>query len=638
MRGSRHRWRRLIATSVAALAGLLVLTSGAASAAAPASYRGAFFYPWFPETSTVNGQPVHFGPNLQANWPYDSADAQVVDKHIDSMKYGRLQFGIYSWFGRGTSSDRRLQVHLDRAVVDDASAHGFKWALYYECEGNACASTPGSPSPSSAQISADLAYLRQTYGSSPALMRLGGKPVVFVYGGPEDVDCGVADRWARAGEAANFHVVLKVFSGYATCANRPSGGWHQYGPAVRQDRQGDHSFAISPGFWRADEATPRLARDTAAWAANVRNMAASGAKWQLVTTWNEWGEGSAVESAVQWPTQTGNGSYVASLRVDGQPFGSSVPPACADRLDNDFDGTQDAADSGCASATDTTEDGGGTTPPPSGRDPVVLAAGDIQPQSSTPSVTSRMFAGLTYDRVLAVGDLQYETGSLSNFQNYWGPAWGARAPNSKLLPAPGNHESTKGGYCSYFTGKVAVADPCPDPTASNPQFYKVTLGAWSIYSLDTGRSSSTGGDLTAAEKSWLDRQLAADTNKCQLVMWHHPRYSAGHHGPSAGLDDDWRTLVNRRVDLVLSGHEHNYQRWSKMAAGGVVDNANGVRQVLVGTGGAEVHPTGSRPAAMLRYSNAQGLTQLTLHANSYDGRFLPAPGNSFTDSWTDACR
>jgi hypothetical protein len=272
---------------------------------------------------------------------------------------------------------------------------------------------------------------------------------------------------------------------------------------------------------------------------------------------------------------------------------------------------------------------------------VVLAAGDIQPERTTPAVTTSMFAGLSYDRVLVLGDLQYQSASLSNLERYWGPNWGRHAPNGKIIPIPGNHESTKGGYCSYLTGKVSPSvpnrDPCPDPKASNRQFYKTTLGAWSIYALDTGTSSSTG-DLTATEKSWLDRQLAADTNKCQLVMWHHPRYSAGHHGPSPALDDDWQMLVNRGVDLVLSAHEHNYQRWSKMGAGGVVDNTRGIRQVLVGTGGASKHPTGNRPAAMVKYSNAQGLTKLTLKPNGYEGRFLPAPGESFTDSWTDTCR
>jgi hypothetical protein len=111
-------------------------------------------------------------------------------------------------------------------------------------------------------------------------------------------------------------VVLKVFSGYRTCTSQPD-GWHQYGPASAEDSQAGYSFTISPGFYKANEATPRLARDLTRWNQNIQDMVASGAPFQLVTTFNEWGEGTAVESAQEWATPSGYGAYLDALHNNG---------------------------------------------------------------------------------------------------------------------------------------------------------------------------------------------------------------------------------------------------------------------------------------------------------------------------------
>jgi hypothetical protein len=107
----------------------------------------------------------------------------------------------------------------------------------------------------------------------------------------------MADRWVQANRAFGFYLVLKVFSGYRTCASQPD-SWHQYAPAKAADSQYPHSYSIAPGFWKAGESV-RLARDLSRWRANVRDMVASGARWQLVVSWNEWGEGTQVEGSTQ---------------------------------------------------------------------------------------------------------------------------------------------------------------------------------------------------------------------------------------------------------------------------------------------------------------------------------------------------
>lgn len=255
--------------------------------------RAAFYYPWYPESWT-NPAP-HYTPTLGA--PYNSSDPSVIASHIASMQYAHLNAGIASWWGQGTQTDSRVP-----ALESGAAGTGFKWALYYEPEGQG--------DPTVAQLQSDLNYILGHYASDPSYLHINGKPVIFSFADGAD-GCGMADRWAQA-DTMGFYDVLKVFPGFATCASQPS-NWHQYGPAVAADEQTGHSYTVSPGFFKYDEATPRLARDTSRFTANVQAMVASGEPFQLVTSFNEWGEGTSVESANEWASASGNGSYLDIL-------------------------------------------------------------------------------------------------------------------------------------------------------------------------------------------------------------------------------------------------------------------------------------------------------------------------------------
>jgi hypothetical protein len=241
--------------------------------------RAAFYYPWFPEAWKQQGyNPFsHYEPTLGYY-----ATTAVARQHIAVMRGAGIQAGIASWWGQGSPTDRRIATLL-------AAAGSFRWTLYYEAE--------GTGDPSVTRIRADLAYIGTHYATNPAYLRVAGKPVIFVYADGAD-RCGMVDRW-HAANTAGFYVVLKVFPGFKTCAGQPS-SWHQYAPAVASDRQAGYSFSISPGFWKRSEATARLVRDPIRWAKNVAAMTASGEPWQLITTFNEWGEGTGVESTVQF--------------------------------------------------------------------------------------------------------------------------------------------------------------------------------------------------------------------------------------------------------------------------------------------------------------------------------------------------
>lgn len=250
----------------------------------------AFYYGWYPSSFGYPGTRYH--PTAGA---YDSKDINTVRRQIDQMRYGGIQAGIASWWGPGHSTDQAFPVDL-------AAAEGtpFKWALYYEPEG------PGHPNQSPDQLRASLQYLVDRYMNHPNYLRIDGKPVIFVWPDPND-RCDMVTRWNQA-NTLGLHVVQKRFPGYASCGDQPT-SWHDYSPDRYSIEVKPWSYSVGPGFYRYDEA-PRLARDPAKFEAAVRSMAASSAMWKLVTTFNEWGEGTAIEPAEEWASPSGYGVYL----------------------------------------------------------------------------------------------------------------------------------------------------------------------------------------------------------------------------------------------------------------------------------------------------------------------------------------
>jgi hypothetical protein len=261
--------------------------------------RAAFYYPWFPEAWKQQGIYPYTNYTPQLGY-YSSTDASILKQHIAMMQYGNIQAGIASWWGQGSQTDTKIA-----GLLKAAGGTKFRWALYYEMESHG--------DPSASQIQSDLAYIRDHYSRDPSFLRVNGKFVVFVYADGADA-CGMADRWKQA-NTVNAYVVLKVFPGYSSCASQPN-NWHQYAPALAASQQANHSYSISPGFWLVGN-NMRLSRDVTRWQKNVRDMVASGARWQLVTTFSEWGEGTAVEPAKQWASGSGYGQYLDALHYNG---------------------------------------------------------------------------------------------------------------------------------------------------------------------------------------------------------------------------------------------------------------------------------------------------------------------------------
>jgi len=574
--------------------------------------HAAFYYPWFPEQWGRSSLHTRYHPSAGR---YSSDATAVVDTQIDQLDYAGLDVAIASWWGPGThAEERRIPELLDRTA---ALGSPLRWALYYEPEGQ------GDPTPQ--QLDSDLGYVQQHYAGSSRYARIAGKPVIFVFADGHD-GCGMVDRWSRSTVARGFYVVLRVFPGYRACANRPD-SWHQYGPAAARSDQKGYSFTVSPGFWKWSEPAPRLARDLPRFRQDVDAMVASGEPWQLVTTFNEWGEGTAVEPASEWASSTGDGAYLDVLHaaLTGRAAAAHDPVVAA------------AGDIACAVDSASFDGGDGTK------------------SSCRQRWTSDLLLNMPdLAAVLPLGDVQYECGESSNFAGSYDPSWG------RLLRithwATGNHEY--GRACgrddnSYATAYFGVANP--------RDWYSYDVGAWHVVVLNsecgygTGAAKVGGCGPGSAQEAWLRDDLAANRSACTLAYWHEPRFSSGEHGDAQQMATLWNDLVAAHADVVLSGHNHDYERFEPIgstpgAASTSQDpvlDPGGIREFVVGTGGKNhypFHPPGSNavtpPLAgeVVRNADTYGVLELTLHARGYDWRFVNDPGSgSFTDSGSGVC-
>jgi len=260
-----------------------------------------------------------------------------------------------------------------------------------------------------------------------------------------------------------------------------------------------------------------------------------------------------------------------------------------------------------------------TTAPP---DPVLLAAGDIADCGLAGSaLTADVIAAHPPAAVAAVGDLAYDRGSASEFASCYNPTWG----RVKRLthPALGNHEYGTAGAAGYF-GYWGAAAGQP-----GKGWYSYDVGAWHVVVLNSN-CATVGCGPTSEQGRWLAADLAAHPTQCALAYWHHPRWSSGLHGSQTQVDPLWKAAAAGGVDVVVNGHDHDYERF------GPID---GVREFVVGTGGATRYPIGGGiPGSEVRDSGALGVLSVTLHAGSYDWRFLPAAGTTFTDAGSSPCR
>lgn len=252
-------------------------------------------------------------------------------------------------------------------------------------------------------------------------------------------------------------------------------------------------------------------------------------------------------------------------------------------------------------------------------DPVIVAAGDVAcPGTPCDSHrrTARQIGRIDPRAVLTLGDNQYDDGALGDYRASYDPTWGRF--RDRTYPTPGNHDyhtPQADGYFDYFGARAHRA---------SGGTYSVNIGRWHVVSINSG-----DGAISDPQLEWIRRNLAGDRHRCELAYWHHPRWSSGtQHGSDPRIGPLWKVLYRHGVDVVLNGHEHNYERFRLMNPAGTWAPRVGIRQFVVGTGGFRHYPLG-RPirGSQVRIDDRFGVLRLVLHPRSYEWQFVSGDGH-----------
>lgn len=266
---------------------------------------------------------------------------------------------------------------------------------------------------------------------------------------------------------------------------------------------------------------------------------------------------------------------------------------------------------------------------PASASPVLVGAGDIAScYDDNDEATARLLDTIE-GTVFTLGDNAYDEGTAENFAECYDPTWGRHADRTR--PVPGNHDYYTEGAAAYFE---YFGDAAGDPVLG---YYAYELGDWQVIALNTNCGQIGGCGEGSAQFTWLEAVLEAAPARCTLAYSHHPLFSSGAHGDEADLMELWELLDRSGVDVMLGGHDHIYERFAPQDAWGNAD-PEGIRQFIVGTGGAPLYEIGTpHPNSEVRQNSSFGVLQLTLHEDRYAWEFIPVAGSTFTDTGTATC-
>jgi hypothetical protein len=294
------------------------------------------------------------------------------------------------------------------------------------------------------------------------------------------------------------------------------------------------------------------------------------------------------------------------------------------------------AQTGAASGAPSQQATDGTVPAPAvqNEEPVVLVgAGDIANceinGGSGAVATAHLIDGIP-GTVFTVGDHAYPSGTARQFQDCYDPRWGRH--KARTRPAPGNHDYLTDNARPYFDYFGDSAGP------DRRGYYSYTLGAWHIISLN----SFIAADRPSPQIEWLRKDLSENRSACTLAYWHIPVFSSGPHGREAQTTghmlETWRVLYEFGADVVINGHDHDYERFAPQDPKGKADPKKGIREFVVGTGGGGLYEFRQiRPNSEARDNRSYGVLKLTLRATDYTWEFVPGAGEQFRDSGTSSC-
>src|SRR5215211_753791 len=269
--------------------------------------------------------------------------------------------------------------------------------------------------------------------------------------------------------------------------------------------------------------------------------------------------------------------------------------------------------------------------PAEGDSPVVVGAGDIASCSNANDEATAELLDDIDGTVITLGDNAYEKGSGADFRECYDPTWGRYKHRTR--PIPGNHEYDTPGAREYFD---YFGEAAGDPSQG---YYSYDIGEWHVVALNSECWEVGGCRAPSPQVRWLKADLAANRTDCTLALMHKPLFNSGKHGTTPLVKPLWQALYAANADVVLSGHDHNYQRYAPQDPSGKADPGRGLREFVVGTGGKSHYAIKAPPLPNTEVYNDEtyGVLKLTLHPEGYDWKFLPVVRKNFTDSESDRC-
>ncbi len=272
---------------------------------------------------------------------------------------------------------------------------------------------------------------------------------------------------------------------------------------------------------------------------------------------------------------------------------------------------------------------------------VIAAAGDIACNDERKEgecyqdKTAKLIVDKNPDIVLALGDLQYDSGLYNDFLTYYDKTWGIF--KNKTKPVPGNHDygtQKAKGYFDYFNGMGSDSGQAGE---RDKGYYSFTKGNWKLLALNSNCWAMGGCDDSSAQYAFVKKELDKTKETCTIAYWHHPVFSSGPHGNDANMRAIWRLLYEKNVEIVLNGHDHLYERFEKQNPSGDIEKEKGIQEFIVGTGGRNLYALKAKQQnSVFSDSEHYGVLFLSFHERSYDWQFITID-NTVVDSGTEKC-
>jgi hypothetical protein len=263
-------------------------------------------------------------------------------------------------------------------------------------------------------------------------------------------------------------------------------------------------------------------------------------------------------------------------------------------------------------------------------DPVLVGAGDIASCALPDDENTAKLLEQIPGQVFTAGDNAYDSGSAQEFADCYDPTWGQFKDRTR--PALGNNDALTRDAQGYFEYFGAAAGPAPGG------WYSYDLGAWHIIVLNSNCPGQGGCSVDSDQGKWLTQDVSADHALCTAAIWHAPRFSSGsEHGNDPAMGPFWDLLYAKGVDVVINGHDHDYERFTPQNPSAGRDDSRGIVEFVVGTGGAALRIFDApKPNSLIRSNLAHGVLRLILHKGGYDFEFITV-GAAFGDRGSGDC-